>query len=310
MKSRLGTNLLFVSGMPQDSTEEQINNYFNSRFGGIAEAQVLITGNRSRNFLVKTNDYQVYLEILATRDVIFRGRHLHCKPYTEKKSHLKSIIQEANERRIILKKVPSKIPEKKVADFLKNLAGDIEMIFYLRSETAVQAQFLKFRKYRTYSVLFKEKESAEKLARLKTITLDEESQKPVIVEKYLYRGAGNPKPEWGGSLPQQTKYQKKPPSLARERFKETSQKSGLHQWATTGLVKDYQGSQFSTAELSQLYDQAGKLRRVDINASMHSIKPTSKSYFMANTKFLVQPSFALQYRVIIKRSPEPSKTSS
>lgn len=308
MHSNLETNQLFVSGTPQDSTEEQIKEYFDSRFGLIHKVKLLQTGNRSRNFLIMASDAKIYQAILGAKDLMFRDRVLHCKPYIDQKSHLRNQIQEANDRRVILKKVPAKIPQSKISTLIEKIAGEIELIFPYRAETLAQAQFQEFRKFRTYSVLFRNKASAERLARLGNITLDDGYSQPIKIEKYCYRRGERQQPTEQGSLQRKKQY-KYPTSTQYGPRRTFEQYQEGHQISRSGQTPENSNARpmLRIERSSNLYDGSLKLLRVDINAKFHSMKPTTKNYFSSNKKFLIQPECGLQIRLLVKSPQAPEK---
>lgn len=306
MQKKPDTNQLFVSGMAQDSTEAEIKEFFNSRFGSIDDVKILKTAkSRSRFFLVTVADEETYQSILDAQSMVFRDRRLHCKPFVEQRSLLRSQIEADNNRRVILKGVPSVIPESRIKESLEEMVGDIEMIFPYKSDVSYIAQFHKSRKFRTYSVLFRNKASAETLVSLGNITLDKHLSHHIEIEKYDYRrGSGANIRERGSSSLMQ--YQNRPSTWRKVRSTERSIFSGLQRSSPIRVFEQVSGSSLSkkkekVSKLPNVIDGSLKFQRVDINANMHSIKPTSKDYYLANKKFLARPNFDIEYRLLVKR---------
>lgn len=308
MERRLEVNQLFVSGMPQDCSEQEMLEFF-SLFGKIDNVKPWKTGySRSKSFLVTPGDDEVYLKILGAQNLVYRKRLLHCKPFCSKKSNLKNQILDANIRRVLLKKVPSQISEEEIKTLIEGLAGEIEMMFAYRPETSDQEHFHLFRKFRTYSVLFRSPIAAEKLLRLGKITLDKQTLQPIKIEKFIFRGRKGqgfketPSPQSFAHI--QAKINRCPTQNFRDNIE-----LGMSQASRKGPYKDYSPKYHKNTAASESSScQVVKYLRVDINANMHAMRPSSKKYFTYHTKFLLQPESGLQIRLVAKRTMTPQRS--
>lgn len=294
MEKRLKTNQLFVSGVPQDCTEEEIKEYF-SWFGNIDRVKLWKTGySRSRSFLVTPENEEVYLKILTATSHLFRNRFLHCKPFEAQKMNLKNQLMDVNLRRVLLKRVPSQIPEWNIRALIENFAGKIETMFAYRPETSDQDYSHTLRKHRTYSVLFTTKAAAERLLQLGYMTLDDQSSPRIKIEKYCFRGRR-------GQMPIEKRLS--PPSVKNQSENLTTRdqipsinrlsRSPAHGKAVIeGRPSHRPGKSPSI----------NKYERVDINANLHCVKPTSKKYFATNKKFFTRSESGIQIRLLPKGS--------
>ena len=265
METKPKSYKLFVSGVTQQCTEEELKGFF-SWFGHIRYVKVLkYHFSRSRSFLVTTNNSGVYSRILQSQNLMFGERILHCKPYIERDANLKAILQDNNNRRVVLKKVPSSIQESEVKILIEELAGGtIERIFSYRSDLAGTNVYKKCRRYKAYSILFACRTAADRLSDMRIVRVGRTGAHGSAVERYR-----TGRSEEGGA------------TVLRDDRARTGSHFSEQKVASCGRLQD------------------NKHSRVDVNDKVHFLKPTSRVYFTSNTKFQAQPDFRLQVRLLV-----------
>lgn len=308
MEEDLETNQLFVSGMPQDCTEEEIMQFF-GWFGKISSVRLLKTGiSRCKSFVVTPENKVVLYKILGTQNLVYRNRFLHVKPYESKRANLRSQLLDANTRRVILKKVPSQISEDRVRVLLEKYAGTIETIFAYRPETSDQDHLHLLRKFRTYSVLFTTTDAAERLLQLGHISLDEQFNNPIKIEKFSYRvrAALDPRRSLSHSSLMQEEADKNGNQMRVESCSEFGWTIHPNTSPYEAITSVHKETTNSTKPSPLTTCKHLKLQRIDINDNIHNVKPTSKKYFQMNKRFFCSHSESqVQTRLLPLKSQRP-----
>ena len=171
---------VFIAGVPSVLTYGTMKNYF-SKIGPIT----FIYGNRTAEDKEQTASY---LEILNspckkgycvietpsidTYEAILNGKHklmgrdLICKRYLQDEDLIQH-NQLINEKRLLLKKVPSRITESVLREFLESSYGEVSVLYVFKSTQEVKnLKPIKQKRYNTFSVTFKTKEPALLLAQM------------------------------------------------------------------------------------------------------------------------------------------------
>lgn len=288
---------LFVTGMDRSFTAKDLWGYL-ERFGSLVLIQEHKKVNYgSKGFIVTAGDRYTYSAILESNQLIFEGRALNCQPFFDSIHQLKRFNQDMNSRRVLLKRVPSNLSTAHVREVLEKRAGPIAKIYAYQSDLQAQQPHLGLkRRFQTFSVLFHNRDSAQQVILLEEIQLDAESE-PAIVESFNFE-----------------KIKKKihPQSQYTHIQKNLTKKVMIVDRSDTGFVTDrefnkprsnlqpkYTSSPQGTGV--EVLSDISKYNRIDINANVHSLKPTCTTYFNLNKKFKSQPESGLLLRLLIRR---------
>lgn len=187
---------IFVAGVNSDSSANTLLQYF-AKFGKVSFVHPFI-GNegpkspqhkkghqRSGNFVLTVQDRKTYDTILSHRNHYLQGRNLICSPFLTGRSLMAKNF-EANKRRFILKFVPSMLEEANLLDYLENKFGPVECLFKFKSETT-ELEDMQFtsKRFRTYNVMFADRESAVQFSLVEEIVVD--NWACIKVEKFRHR---------------------------------------------------------------------------------------------------------------------------
>lgn len=157
---------IFVGGAPANVEDAVVYSYF-QQFGAIKWVKAYLKGNRRHLatgkgcFIVQTWDSHTYDSILACQKHALCGRILQCWPYLSG-SQLKKDTMDKNNRRVILKNVAKEIPENELRYFIETHIGALDCMYAFKSEELKPSHDL-LRKFRTYSLMFKNQKSANYL---------------------------------------------------------------------------------------------------------------------------------------------------
>jgi len=122
---------------------------------------------RSGSCIVEILNLKTKKAILDYQSHNLDGRTLKCSNFkTAEQLSQENLVN--NKRKVILKKVPSSIPEEELKQFLENQFGTLETIFpFMPDKKKLQKltkENARTRTIKSYSVMFKEAQSAEKAA--------------------------------------------------------------------------------------------------------------------------------------------------
>lgn len=186
--------LIFVTGIPSKSTAQVVLSHF-KRFGqvqmyrlpsdarGLRVLQNPASVNIKRGFCVLQALNEVtYKKVLSCSEP-FLGRHLAVGPFRQG-SALWSHNEHVNARRVILKKVSSKIREETLHQYLEEVFGPINRMYRFAAESSEKAaKKERSRKYNSYSVEFSLVTAAAEAAKDGFFFMEANST-PIIVERF------------------------------------------------------------------------------------------------------------------------------
>ena len=151
---------IFVAGVPGDASKETLLDYFQT-FGSIESIKHQQMSAGRRAYIVKPSSLDTFNAIVDPRvSHTLSGRAILCCPY-ESGGSLKKLNMSTNERRVIIKRVPSQISTNDLVHWLESNVGAVWRIFPYCTEN-IKKRISKERKYKTFSVVFKEADSANK----------------------------------------------------------------------------------------------------------------------------------------------------
>lgn len=263
--------LIFVTGLPSKSTIQVVLEHFR-KYGKVQLYRISNNSNQANRVLqahasanikrgfciLRALNESTYQNILSSSEP-FLGRTLAVGPFRQG-SELWSHNEHINSRRVIVKKVPSMVPEEMLRAALETQFGTIHRMYRFAAESTTKAaKKEKNRKHHSYSVEFDLESSADQ-ASAEGIFLLAEINTSVLMEKF----------------------QKKPIDQVSS-FQHSSQSKNysLHKNQEDGGNKAPKrpGNLF-TAEPTQPSPSSQNLRRrlVPATSENHAIKPTAKRY--------------------------------
>lgn len=138
---------------------------------------------RSGSCVIEVWDSTTKEVILTQQPHFFEGRFLRCSSFKTDEQIMQETITKRF-KKVILKKVPSSIPEEDLRLFLESSFGPIETMFSFMPDKRKLKRLnnLPIRSIKTYSVLFKQIEAAEKASM--TPTLEYPSVGKFYIERY------------------------------------------------------------------------------------------------------------------------------
>lgn len=272
---------IFVAGIPSSIPNSEILRYF-SEFGGIEKldrsmgnsvsSEGDLTDSRGHCILL-VRDKAAMERILSRAPHYVGGRKVMCKEYLEGSQLFRQNLDN-NRRRVIIKKVPAQISEEEFRRYLTTSFGKIELMFCFRPE-ARKASKSERRLYRSYSVMFKEVDSASRatLARY----LNFANGQSAIVEKFS-KAKQTARQNWQSEARKKERVQVELITIRTKRSKSFTVDSGL------GLGYNLKASSraYSTGR-EEHYDRSGCKRyqfASQLVAFCSQISPTKKLYSM------------------------------
>ena len=198
-RRRLESDLeVYVGGIPSYTSKDNILTYF-STFGRIEKVKLFFRSkvhsnsksnlsNQAKGYcVVKALDHQTVNNILNIKNHFFEGRYIICSLY-KTGDELAKENTEKNEKRVIIKKVPASIPELSVNLLLEKLAGGkVEVMYpfisdFQKKDVILNSEGQTEKRFKAYSVMFSDKESAERIIRIRCYQLKDGST--IFIEKY------------------------------------------------------------------------------------------------------------------------------
>ncbi len=197
------TGKVYVGGIPSHATRQDIHLYF-SKYGKIVDVKMFVkslaqagkpvsTRNRFKGYcIVEVDSLQTLERILQEKRHSFEGRMILCSAF-KSGQELAQHNTERNQRRVIVKQVPAQLPEALLRHLLEREGGEVEVLFPFKTDCSTEhLQNMAQRKRRTYSVMFRSKESADKLAQASTIKASNGAV--LVVERFLSNRSEGGKP--------------------------------------------------------------------------------------------------------------------
>lgn len=265
--------LIFVTGLPSKSTVQVVLDHFkkygkvqlyriNNSSQGNRVLQAHASANIKRGFcILKAFNEPTYKKILSSSE-LFLGRTLAIGPFRQG-SELWSHNEHINLRRIIVKKVPSKVTQDALKLAVETQFGTINRMYRFAAEsTQKAAKKEKSRKHNTYSIEFDHEASAQKAANNGSLLLPD-CENPVVIERFQKKSA-----DQGQNLNQ---------SSTQSKDKNTQNNSS----EIDSPKEDMEPGKLLTAEATQPSPSSQNLRRsvTTVDMGYHAHKPTTKDYF-------------------------------
>ena len=176
---------IYVAGVPSGEGAFDLELYF-ALFGTVLNVRrvgrKLVKSYKSRtapdtdrdkiagSCCVEVADLASYNSILSHYPHSWKGRVLHCSPYL-KASSAKMMSEHNNRRRIFAKRVPICVSDEEIIGYLENNFGIVDHFFVLKTELHSSRVMKEERKYKTYSIFFKDEEVAKVAASHSPITI-------------------------------------------------------------------------------------------------------------------------------------------
>ena len=177
---------IFVAGIPSGVSAKLVKSYFDS-FGPVADIvevrkrlnDCLQTRRRQRGVRKGENQGGIdsgvcclytpceatYHAILDTADHALNGRSIMCSPFKSKRTAIQENMQN-NRKRVLIKRVPSTVPESSLRESLESVFGPVAVFFSflpeLHSRSQAKSAKQQQRLFKTYSVMFDAETSANK----------------------------------------------------------------------------------------------------------------------------------------------------
>ena len=248
--------ILFVTGTSPSCSTETIYSYF-LKFGKIRRVKIAKTSTASIAFLVYLESPDVASRILNCEYHYFLGRKIQVQTFSSGNT-LHKKVKARNNRRILVKKLPSNISEKNLKIFLESMAGSVESMYAFTSDQPVSQNYQnKYRRFNTYSILFETKESAKNL---------------LNIGSYLF---------YPGDVI--TTFEKFKPQIRNESKKHNTVKADQFCYLESTEINPLQKESFVKQKLNtDNYYGVSTNETIQylnsLESSLHSIKPTSKIY--------------------------------
>ena len=241
---------LFVSGVPADCCRSEIAEFF-SRFGAVDSVEDHHTSTKTRALIVRFGSTRTLENILSRKDCLyFKDRLLLVQRYLAGRE-LYSQQSRQNRRRVIARKIPAGISLKDFRSWLESNFGRVETMFAFRTDHAHLRAKEENRNVKSYSILFSNSESSEKILRIGSFMFFSESHMSVF-----------------------------------EKFKVNKKKNGPRGTQIDDVIKTPTDAQACCHQLDQqgfsgLHTRNNIRRLHDNNLSCfhHELKPTAKIYY-------------------------------
>lgn len=276
---------VYVGGIPSHASKEDILQYF-SKYGKIIDVKMFVkpqTGrpvssrNRFKGYCIVEVERRRTLEkILEEKRHSFEGRMILCSAF-KTGQELAQHNCERNLRRVIIKQVPADLPEPHLKRLLEQEGGEVEVLFPFKTDCSAEYQHnMAQRRRLTYSVMFKSKESANRLVQLSRIKAS--SGVSILVERFL-----NNRTEGGQRVLASSHSASSTASGKREASSFTGYQTDRPVDSCTSLVKSHGSSRLrppgmdTAASEEELLDNGRPARR---GSREHLVKPTSVQYYV------------------------------
>ena len=174
--------LLFVTGVPSDTPASHVAHFF-GQFGPIDSVEILHTSTNTRAFIICPSTAKISQQICAFEGgLLFKGRRLQVQRFLTGDS-LAARVAHMNKRRILARKIPGGMPAGFFREWLEMFFGPVEVLYSFRTDKAHLRVFDDQRRQKTYSILFKDRESAARLLHLATFSFGHASEASIF-EKF------------------------------------------------------------------------------------------------------------------------------
>ncbi len=189
---------VYVAGIPKKISREELYFYF-SQFGQISDIITYFnsdttlhgsSGDRSVQqkgyCLVATGCRSTFAKILGYQYHSLSGRSIYCTKYQEG-SKLMRQNRMNNQRRVIIRQVPTYFDISCLRVLLEQTIGKVEILYQFKEPSTETEGFPSSLpvKFRSYSVMFEDKSCAQLLLNLKEVTFNEST---FVVEKFKPAG--------------------------------------------------------------------------------------------------------------------------
>lgn len=242
---------LFVAGLPQDFNLQELHSYF-SRFGRVAAMERHTTTTQTNYLKLIASDLQTYQAILHPFQLHeYRGRSLIVKPFIRGRE-LAAQNFHMNTCRVIAKNVPSWMMISSFESWLRKVGGPVLKIFCFKSFGENPTSPIKKRQNLSYSILFKDRFSAEKLIHLKAWTFPCEPR-PTSFEEFCF-----------------VKKEGEKPSVFSFQQEDRNRKNRVIQEAN--IPRDIANSKFASIQNNKQLEGSGSC------GTFHWVKPTAAHY--------------------------------
>ena len=176
---------LFVAGVPADTRTEEVAAYF-GQIGKIDLVVTRLTSWNTKAFIICPSSPLTYREILLLGPSLeFKGRQLQVQPFATG-TRLAVQVSRMNKRRVLARKVPGHLSADQFAAWLRKEAGEIETIYAFKADQAHLRNFDDTRRVKSYSILFKDKSSAQRILNIGEFSFNPEFDLSVF-EKFVPR---------------------------------------------------------------------------------------------------------------------------
>lgn len=263
---------IFVSGIPSKINAGQLKSLFSEKgsfqlislngqmLGPVQKGKAVIAGPHQGFCILRALDEASYERIINEPEISFFGRTLNISGY-------RSPIQQGsssyltNLKRVIVKKVPVAITTETLELHLSSLFGDIEKIYRFEAETVEKAARKALtRKTHTYSVIFRDQNSANQAAQQGSVQISETSS-PIFIEKYN-------KP--GDSAGGQFQMEKRPAHQTNQQSGKRSNQKRLHSSLSNNQARSVKRAQFG--------EQHKQMQQAAEPEMCHWISPSRADY--------------------------------
>ncbi len=214
---------IYVAGIPTKISKNELYSYF-SYFGPISTvatfsnvdtrhsvqngASISARARIKGYCIVTTASWSTYSKILSTEKHQLHGKQVVCARFQEG-SKLMRLNRLNNQKRVIVKNVPSSLDLEQLKCFLSVSFGQVELMYELKGSTSPDSvhQEESTRQRKAYSVMFSEKTAAQRLVAQRLVNLSPVVQlqaerfKPHSKKPDAIPSPGNPAFSGPGPLP-------------------------------------------------------------------------------------------------------------
>jgi hypothetical protein len=287
--------LIFIAGAPAKSTKHELLEFFR-RIGSINSIQPrLCRGDLRREtlpypptkvyWLLEASDLASYYAILGSEPCMFQDRKLYLAPF---KSGTQLIVHNNGiaKRRVLVKKVPSWLPETSLMAMIEKGFGPIATYFKFQSdvsnlETLQDTQ--KPRRFFTYSVTFQNKSDRDDIVSSGFVQITQDVA--VAVEKFVHLSVSKKKKlsEQNAEVPTNLN-----PSL--KSLYETQTCISKHQDSFANNTQEWSEELLTDSrQESQADDRRVSIKRNHLASSaLRDTKPTQRNYHLGQQKLVGQ----------------------
>lgn len=278
---------IYVGGISSQASKFKIKTYF-QLFGDVLKVQTFgktskkdsKTGaaKKIKGFcIVIVRDEETFNNILSFKEHCLEGRKIICSQFVTG-SELEINNREKNQRRVIVKGIPSDLPEHSLKAFLESIAGEIEVLFPFKSDKPKKVKVVEIKKLRTYSVMFTSIASAEALINSSDLRLP--TGEPLTPLRFVLRR---------NKAPSKSSEDENPVETTSKNFESPAAATGSFQshlkWANYEKSA-YLGSKPSLESLTRITSLGGLKSgntKSQHNWESHFVKPTSRTYAKRET---------------------------